>query len=313
MPQTLTNPASAYSRALIEARASGYSMTREQVSTLKRGFEEAIRDLVRDRSDNPIVRARQDELRKELRAMVRDLEKMVNDTTRDGINSTLKEIALIHADVTKALVRGVAGQDAVSMVARRFARIPIRAVAAMNARREGAATFETLVNRNMLEAAPELDVMLTRAVAQGMSPARLTNDIADLLAGDLPDSLGEYGLAETDVSGIKTLYSDARRIAVSETNNALREGNRISLIESPVMAATWQRSGRHKALRQKEDMCDVLAEQDLFDLGPGMYPVEEWPEAPHPHCACTQGGPIKYMPVEDWLGMQGIETDVEEE
>lgn len=307
------NPNSAYTQALKEARAAGYAMTREQVTNLKRGFEAAIKDLVRDRSDNPLVRARQDELRKELRAMVKQLETLITTTTRDGVNTTLREIASIHSSVTTALVRSVAGKEAAQQIARKFARIPLRAVASMNAKREGAATFKTLIERSMLDAAPELDVMLTRAVAQGMSPARLTNDIADLLAGDTPLGLEDYGLDERDISGIKTLYSDARRIAVTETNNALREGNRISMIESPVMAATWQRSGRHAALRRKEDRCDTLANQDKYGLGEGMYPVENWPDAPHPYCACTQGGPIQYMDVETWLGMQGIEGEEDDE
>lgn len=294
-----------FAAGLKESQRTGYKLSREAVETLKKGFEDAIKDLVRDQSDNPIVRAQQQELKKELRAMVRELKTLMSETTREGVQSTVKDIAAIHAEVVKDLVKGVAGTQAAREAVQRFNRIPIRAVAAMNAKRGD--PFQTLIERNIAEAAPELDVLLTRAISQGMSPARLTNDIADLLVGENPVGLGEYGLDPSDVSGVRTLFSDARRIAVSETNNALREANTISLQESPVLAAKWQRSGRHAALKQKRDRCDDYAEEDRFGLGPGMWLVEHWPEAPHPYCACVQGGPVVFMPIEDWIGMQGID------
>jgi hypothetical protein len=84
---------------------------------------------------------------------------------------------------------------------------------------------------------------------------------------------------------------------VSETNNALREANTQSLHASPIIeAARWQRSGRHAHL----DHCDALALLDLHGYGPGFFPHDAWPLAPHPHCACTQGGPTKYRPVSEW-------------
>lgn len=305
------NPKTAFSAALNESRRTGYKVTRETVATLKKGFEDAIKDLVKNRSDNPFQRTRQDELRKELKGMLRELEALQKEITDDGIKSTVREIAAIHAEVVRDLVKGVAGSDAARQVVQRFNRIPIRAVAAMNAKR--GETFKTLIERNIQDAAPELDVLLTRAVAQGMSPARLTGDVADLLAGDNPTGLGEYGLDPSDVSGIRTLFSDARRIAVSETNNALREANKISLQESPAMAATWQRSGRHEGLKQKRDRCDDYAEEDRFGLGPGMWPVDRWPDAPHPYCACVQGGPVVYMDIGDWLVTQGVDAGDDEE
>jgi type IV pilus biogenesis protein CpaD/CtpE len=301
----------AYNAALKEAQRTGYAITRETVGTLKKGFEDAIKDLLKNQSNNPLVAAQQADLRRELRAMIRGLEKLATSVTSDGVVTTLKDISAIHAGVVKDLVKGVGGSGAARQVMQRFNRIPIRAVAALNLKRQTADTFRTLIERNIADAAPELDILLTRGVAQGMSPARLTNDIADLLTGSDPHGLGEYGLESKDVSGIRTLYSDSRRIAVSETNNALREANTLSLKESPVLAATWQRSGRHEGLKQKHDRCDDYAEEDRFGLGQGMWLIEQWPNAPHPYCACVQGGPVVYMDVEDWMGMRDIEPDEE--
>jgi hypothetical protein len=32
--------------------------------------------------------------------------------------------------------------------------------------------------------------------------------------------------------------------------------------------------------------CEELATQDLYGLGPGVYPVDRYPETPHPNCLC---------------------------
>jgi hypothetical protein len=36
----------------------------------------------------------------------------------------------------------------------------------------------------------------------------------------------------------------------------------------------------------REDICDKLATQDLYGLGPGVYPVEKYPVIPHDNCHC---------------------------
>jgi hypothetical protein len=46
--------------------------------------------------------------------------------------------------------------------------------------------------------------------------------------------------------------------------------------------------------------CDVLAESDFYGYGPGMYPPDKWPLAPHPFCACSQAGPVLFRPPSEW-------------
>ncbi len=45
--------------------------------------------------------------------------------------------------------------------------------------------------------------------------------------------------------------------------------------------------------------CDDLAEADDHGFGPGFYPPEEFPIAPHPNCACGAGAVIM-RPVAEW-------------
>lgn len=50
--------------------------------------------------------------------------------------------------------------------------------------------------------------------------------------------------------------------------------------------------------------CDLLAETDAYGYGPGMYPPDKWPVAPHPHCACSAGEVIMRPPSE-WAQPKG--------
>lgn len=77
----------------------------------------------------------------------------------------------------------------------------------------------------------------------------------------------------------------ARVIARHETVEAYRESYRESLRQTRgVVGLRWQVSGRHP----HPDECDIYANQDLHGLGPGGYPIDAVPEAPHPMCLCTQ-------------------------
>jgi hypothetical protein len=77
----------------------------------------------------------------------------------------------------------------------------------------------------------------------------------------------------------------ARVIARNETVEAFRDGYKASTRNEPhVHGYRWALSGRHP----KADPCDLLANQDLYGLGPGGYPADELPSTPHPSCLCTQ-------------------------
>jgi hypothetical protein len=47
----------------------------------------------------------------------------------------------------------------------------------------------------------------------------------------------------------------------------------------------WNLSKSHKVT----DICDTLASQDLYGLGPGVYPKDKLlPKPAHPHCICFE-------------------------
>lgn len=293
--------ASAYRRALLEARRRGFAQGREGVARLRAAFREAARAVGRDEATGAITPFRAAALRRELREVLHALEGQVVGATQRAVTSTVADVSDVHARLLRRLARqhaeGAAAAAAIERaVSGAFEAVPARAVAAITARRANAATFRTLVHRNVLEAIPDLDRLIESGVARGVSSAHLTTDIAHLLAGGdsaiAPGAgfdLGAYGFGDPDVSGVRTLLYDARRIAVTETNNALREANTQSLVASPVvLAVRWQLSGRHEAIGIWDE-CDELATVDAYGYGAGFYPPDRYPLAPHPFCACTQG------------------------
>lgn len=75
------------------------------------------------------------------------------------------------------------------------------------------------------------------------------------------------------------------RIAVSTINNAHHEANIEAAIRSPVVKALKWNTNSYRG-DTKYDVCDELASQDLYGLGPGVYPVGRVPPKPHPWCKC---------------------------
>lgn len=291
-----------YRRALLDARSNAQSLSTANVRRLAEYYRQAIRDVERDASANAISAERADALRRQLRERIGILEKRVFGGTKATVEQTVSKVVSEHVDAHRTLARaaGVTGPRAVRMASSLDA-VNDRALLLLTARRR--VPLATLVHRNMQDAIPDLDRLLGSAVSRGVSTRRVTKDIAYLLSGGDPAvadreliDLSLYGLRDADVAGFKTLWSDARRIAVSETNNALRESNRASLEASTIVAgATWQLSGRHFV----PDECDVIAGVDAYGLGRGVYPPERWPVAPHPYCACYQGD-VVFRSTELW-------------
>jgi hypothetical protein len=83
----------------------------------------------------------------------------------------------------------------------------------------------------------------------------------------------------------------ANVIARSESVEAMRQSYVAQAAKKPgVYAFRWRLSGRHAAHDHggsREDVCDILAAQNAYGLGPGRYPAAHVPKLPHPSCICT--------------------------
>jgi hypothetical protein len=309
-----------YRDALLEARERGFTMVRRGEQRLLATYAEMLVRISSDAQAGILTAERARALYSEtLGAMVR-FEAELATLTIQGRAATARAVQNVHHSALMDLYR----QAGVAPPAGVLDRVATNALASMVARRENAMAMETVARRKLQAVASQLDTMLQAGVARGIDAGRGTMDVARMLAGDdtrilaMLDRMGaprdltvglregagvvdweRWGVEPGDVKEIRTLFYDARRIQVSEMNNALREANTEALVESPVVtAAAWQVSGRHDF--GNPDECSVLATADYYGLGRGVYPVGKFPLAPHPHCACTQGGPVKFRRPSEW-------------
>lgn len=314
---------SAYRRALEMARVRGFQIGAENEERIRAAFAEVLRGLTADVQDGVITSKRATALREQAIRLLSVFEGRFADATETSVRLTLEEVAGLHRRVTELLFeRAQLDLFALPYVVQQFDVIPTQALASILSRAENAATFQTVARRRLQQVVPQIDAFIEGAVARGVGAGRATLDLATILANQdadliarLPRSLSSslhrgvahidlarYGLNPEEVRRVRSILYDARRIQVSETNNALREANTRGLLVSPiVVAAKWQTSGRHP----HTDACDVLASVDLYGYGPGLHPVDAWPFAPHPHCGCTQGGPVVNRPVREWNKPKG--------
>lgn len=307
----------AYRRALQRARARGLALARRQARELEETFLRVLARLetltLAGEGVDPITATRARAAQDALRPVLARMQARFDQITRSGASATVSDVVTIHRDLMAELT--AAYPSAGAGLVKKLGGTNARALAAA-ARLPGAANFATVYGRHLQKAVPAIDTMIAEAAFRGVSSGDLTRDLLRVMTANepgllarLPSSsvlhkggfgrldLGKYGMTQGEVGAVRTMLYDARRIAVTSTNNALREANRHSMMDAGlVIAAKWQLSGRHP----EPDACDVLAEADVYGYGPGMYPPERWPEHPHPHCACSQGGPVRMQRPSEW-------------
>jgi len=120
--------------------------------------------------------------------------------------------------------------------------------------------------------------------ATGVSTsAEAARGIDRLLRGKLPVDLGGVSLSDAKLAA--SLPWKVERSLVTTSFETYRQATAASLKAAPLdLVAHWDLSPRHVV----EDDCDDVANADV-GYGPGWYPPEEWPAAPHPNCQCGQG------------------------
>lgn len=84
------------------------------------------------------------------------------------------------------------------------------------------------------------------------------------------------------VTGRGSVKYNALRLARTETSNAYRLGHALGAQKSAIVKGIkWELSRSHP----EKDICDQWATQDLYGLGPGVYPPDKLPPG-HPNCLC---------------------------
>lgn len=125
----------------------------------------------------------------------------------------------------------------------------------------------SLAVRNEFIMRMQIDAIVQRGIAQGLSSRQIASQVRALVSPATPGG---------------TSYN-ALRLSRTEMHNAFHDVTNKAYGSSPwVEAEKWELSGSHGDL----DECDELADDDSFGLGAGVFPKSATPQPPHPNCLC---------------------------
>jgi hypothetical protein len=338
------DPSQIYLETILAARHNLISVGQDTIAEIEKAYAELLLgisnryylgELTHDRAAS-LAASIEEELKKYGSASMKALSKGALDGASFGAKAHKYAIAKTLASVGVAVDFGDT-----------FDAVPGAALEALATRRvfNGgyAKLLATIQKRGLTKAADSIDTYLVEAVGQGLSAGDATKGLAHLMRESLPvESKGiakllgpkggfKKGLtpdvlkylksakAGEAVKGARSLMSDARRIAVSEINAAHHEADAIASARSPLIDnVRWQVSGRHPNLPSTPDRCDILAAEDYYGLGKGVFPSTAIPPLPHPYCLCKTFPIIK--PIAEW-GLESttavepkspVQADVEE-
>lgn len=298
-----------YYRALLNARNQlfrGTGSPRIAIELLYRVYSQTIQAIQRDFGEGIITAERADALTRQINARLNRMGRQFEAITENQIRRSMDLVVEAHQRGTVKAFES-AGIDAGISV--QWHRVPEQAVIAMNMKR-GLGTrysFRTLIRRRVVDLQEEVKDFVQSVVARGAAADRSARELATMMAGEnseiiaalrrtgnikldprlLKQSLKAGEISQDEYKQIKSLLSDARRIVISEVNTAFREADTVAAFHSPVIGyLRWQTSGRHDTLDSSPDVCDIYEQADQFGLGPGVFPIGNFPTGPHPYCGC---------------------------
>lgn len=164
---------------------------------------------------------------------------------------TAATYALVPERVAKALTDGLRA-EAVSGLESEAARVP----------RE----LSTRVYHDYALTSGAVDKTIRQGLIQNLSARELAADVYRFISPATPGGAS---------------YA-AKRLARTEINNAFHERQIAAAKRPGVLGAVWNLSGSHP----RPDECNQFAEGNKYDLGRGVYPVDNVPGKPHPNCFC---------------------------
>lgn len=266
-------------RATLEAQRRMYRLDEAGIEELMRLYRQAADDLRRRIAghaggDGNITVAEMRNLLNQVESLLSNLAQEQNAVLRDGLQQAAEQGAM--AGTLDAAAAMQVSEDAV-----RFVQTFVAA--------DGLALSDRLwrLDRGAKEA---ITGAIELAVVQGHSSAQAAReflargqnippDVADRLGAGNGVTLGNIA-ADLLTGDGKALYQ-AQRVFRTEINRAHGEAYMAGVFRHPeVVGVRFLLSPRHP----KHDICDLLAEQNLYGLGHGVYPSREkcpWPAHPN--------------------------------
>lgn len=165
----------------------------------------------------------------------------------------------------------------------------------------GAANWQTLLRGHVEGAASEANRIVRGAFAEGVGPQETARRLRRYVEGaeSLEDAFESTRTLTGTVEKIdlrqripdelqgaaQKMEFNARRIAFTEHQQARGEAEVQHFLDEPLVQAIKRSLSPNRGPHATTDVCDMLTSQDLYGLGPGVYPIGKAPPlAAHPFC-----------------------------
>lgn len=174
----------------------------------------------------------------------------------------------------------------------------------------GGISYRTLLKQYVKQGSIEVEAIIRTGLAQGISPDDLARRLRRYVVGadQFKEAFGDLpGFDVEDLRGIakqqlqtplakealqshagRLMRQNADRIAFSEVYNARAEAEVTHYAIDPLTGAVDWRLAPNRGTQISPDICDSLAINNFYGLGPGRYPVDKVPYPPHPYDRCER-------------------------
>lgn len=251
------------------------SADREVLAMLRKSRADLDRQLSTIVGSNVSAEIRREQLRLARQAINREMDRIWRQ-----LSAIIESQSLVAA---KAAVRANGSFDR-SLLATQLSKAEMDAlerslveqaqqsvVQAMNRKLDQSGTTRITLSEKVYHSRQVIDrqveALVNSALARGLSAREFAKEVMRFIR---PGTSGGVRYA-------------AMRLARTEINNAFHYAQTRDSARKPwVTGQRWHLSGSHP----KPDECNAYADGDHAGMGPGVYPKDDVPAKPHPHCLC---------------------------
>jgi len=323
----MADPEPTYNERIVQAREQILERVRSgRLDRVREAIARALAQVQQEAPNGPLTPETAQQLRQQYEAALQQLRSDLVAATEQQRSQAVQEEADAHEEalIAAALAAGLFGSEdearqQVPPVGQWAPRFRERVRLHIQVRRGLSDDMdpEGYITRIVSSVGSEIDSAIGAATGESggveeaaqKTASEVARDIGAAIADDdLSGALDSVGLgalvdedSSFDLQSAKQLGSNLRRVISHEVAHVADEaGKTLAALNPAVKYSVWELSARHHTLESSPDVCDVLANADLYGHGEGVYPKSVVPSLPHPHCECRQRVVLKDP--SDWFG-----------
>jgi hypothetical protein len=204
-----------------------------------------------------------------------EILRIQSDLWVDGIQGTIlrnlhraERAAEASLDDVGLILENAVGERRAEALLQGFRQAAKAGMALDRTRRARALSARVWKNASLAQG--RVERLIRAGIIQGLSARELAANVRSHISPSTPGGVG---------------YA-AMRLARTELNNAFHEAQKRTAAAPWVRAVRWNLSSTHKGRVKGTDKCDLMAGQNIHELGRGRYPADQIPDKPHPNCLC---------------------------